>query len=153
MFFYKGAFKSRKSGPRVFFWGIESSKGYVGQQLANDPKTLCPCKRNLHTMFLYGKRIKNKTLFTKLSAGESGCEKWHMIAFSWAPGQLSVKFDQDTEKSYPVPFDLTEADFPDVTFSIGSNVHWEYYLDEFTVYRRRLSDAELSEIYKYYFGK
>ena len=153
VFFYKGAFKSRKSGPRVFFWGIESSKGYVGQQLANDPKTLCPCKRNLHTMFLYGKRIKNKTLFTKLSAGEPGCEKWHMIAFSWAPGQISVKFDQDTEKSYPVPFDLTEADFPDVTFSIGSNVHWEYYLDEFTVYRRRLSDAELSEIYKYYFGK
>ena len=60
----------RKSGPRVFFWGIESSKGYVGQHLANDPKTLCPCKRNLLTMFLYGKRIKNKTLFTKLSGGE-----------------------------------------------------------------------------------
>ena len=76
-----------------------------------------------------------------------------MISFSWAPGQISVKFDQDTEKSYPVPFDLTEADFPAVSFSIGSNVHWEYYLDEFTVYRRRLSDAELSEIYKYYFGK
>ena len=153
VFFYKGAFKSRKSGPRVFFWGIESNKGYVGQHLANDPKTLCPCKRDLHTMFLYGKRIKNKSLFTKLSGGEAGCEKWHMISFSWAPGQISVKFDQDTEKSYPVPFDLTEADFPDVTFSIGSNVHWEYYLDEFTVYRRRLSDAELSEIYKYYFGK
>ena len=153
IFFYRGAFKSLKSGPRVFFWGIESNQGYVGQQLANDPKKICPCKRDLHSMFLYGKRIKNKTLVTKLSGGEASCEKWHMLSFSWAPGQISVKYDNEPEKSYPVPFDLTEADFPAVSFSIGSNVHWEYYLDEFTVYRRRLSDAELSEIYKYYFGK
>ena len=152
VFFYKGAFKSLTSGPRVFFWGIESGRGYVGQQLSNDPKNVCPCKRELHTMFLYGKRIKNKILFTKLSGGEAGCEKWHMLSFSWAPGQISVKYDNDPEKNYQIPFDMTEADFPDDHFSIGSNQHWEYYLDEFTVYNRRLSDSELSEIYKMYVG-
>lgn len=153
VFFYKGAFKSLTSGPRVFFWGIESNRGYVGQHLANAPKNVCPCKRDLHTMFLYGKRIKNKSLFTKLSGGEAGCEKWHMASFSWAPGQISIKYDNEPEKSYQVPFDMTEEDFPADHFSIGSNVHWEYYLDEFTVYERRLSDSELTEVYEHYLGK
>ena len=153
VFFYKGAFKSLTSGPRTFFWGIESTSGYVGQQLGNSPKNICPCRRELQTPFLFGKRIKNKTLFTKLSAGEAGCEKWHMVAFSWAPGQLNIKFDNELSKSYPVPFEMGEADFPADNFSIGSNIHWEYYLDEFTIYNRRLTDAELSEIYQMYFKK
>ena len=74
------------------------------------------------------------------------------VSFSWAPGQISIKYDNEPEKSYQVPFDMTEADFPADNFSIGSNQHWEYYLDEFTVYNRRLSDSELSEIYKMYLG-
>ena len=153
VFFYKGAFKSLKSGPRTFFWGIESNSGYIGQHLANDPKTLCPCKRELHTMYLFGKRIKNRTFFTKLSGGEAGCEKWHMLAFSWAPGQISIKFDNEPSKNYPTSFEMTEADFPANNFSVGSCSHWEYYIDEFTIYSRRLSDVELSEIYEYYFKK
>jgi hypothetical protein len=153
VFFYKGAFKSLKSGPRVFFWGIESNRGYVGQQLANDPKKICPCKRDLHTLFLYGKRIKNKILETKLSGGEAGCEKWHMISFSWTPGQISIKYDNEPGKSYQVPFDMRNADFPADQFTIGNSAHWEYYLDEFTIYNRRLSDSELAEIYQCYFKK
>ena len=153
VFFYKGMFKSRSSGPRVFFWGIESSKGYIGQHLSNDPKTVCPCRRELHTMFYYGKRIKNRILYTKLAGGEEGCEKWHMLAFSWAPGRLAVKFDDTPEKNYAIPFDMKESDFPAVQFSIGSHLHWEYCIDEFTIYNRKLSDAELTEIYKLYFGK
>lgn len=153
VFFYKGNFKTLKSGPRTFFWGIESQAGYIGQQLSNDPKTTCPCKRSLHTLFLFGKRIKDRTMPTALSGGEAGCEKWHMIAFSWAPGQLNIKYDNEPSKSYAIPFEMTEKDFPADNFSIGSNVHWEYYLDEFTIYNRRLSDAELSEIYQYYFKK
>jgi hypothetical protein len=150
VFFYKGAFKNMQSGPRVFFWGIESNIGYVGLQLANDPHNVCPCKRDLHTMFLRGKRIKDKIYSTKLTAGEAGCEKWHMIAFSWAPGQLSIKYDNTAVKNYPVPFDMAEADFPANDFSVGSDIHWQYYIDEFTVYNRRLSDSELSEIYNHY---
>lgn len=153
VFFYKGAFKSLTSGPRTFFWGIESTSGYIGQQLSNGPKNVCPCQRELNSVFLYGKRIKNKTIFTKLSAGKAGCEKWHMIAFSWAPGQLTVKFDKELSKSYTVPFDIGESDFPADNFSIGSNIHWEYYLDEFTIYNIRLSDAQLNEIYEMYLKK
>ena len=153
VFFYKGAFKSLTSGPRVFFWGIDSSRGYVGQQLSNDPKNVCPCKRNLHTVYLFGKRIKNKILGTKLSGGEAGCEKWHMISFSWAPGQISIKYDNEPGKSYQVPFNMTNADFPADQLTIGSSSHWEYYLDEFTIYNRRLSDSELAEIYQCYFKK
>ena len=65
---------------------------------------------------------------------------------------MSIKYDNEPEKSYQVPFDMTEEDFPTDHFSIGSNIHWEYYLDEFTVYGRRLSDSELSEIWKMYLG-
>jgi hypothetical protein len=101
-------------------------------------------------MFLKGKRIPGKTFFTKLTGGEAGCEKWHMLAFSWAPGQISIKFDKDASKAYPLPFDMDNSDFPANEFSIGSHTDWQYYLDEFTIYERRLSDAELDEIYSMY---
>lgn len=153
VFFYKGLFKSLTTGPRTFFWGIESTSGYIGQQYSNGPKNACPCQRELHTLFLFGKRIKNKTIFTKLSNDKSGCEKYHMVAFSWAPGQLTVKFDKDLSKSYIVPFEMGEADFPADNFSIGSNIHWEYVLDEFTIYNIRLNDSQLNEIYDMYFKK
>jgi hypothetical protein len=101
-------------------------------------------------MYLYGKKIPNKSFFTNLPGGEAGCEKWHMLAFSWAPGQLSMKFDAEPSKVYSAAFDMGESDFPANDFSIGSHTDWEYYLDEFTIYERRLSDAELDEIYKTY---
>ena len=148
VFFYKGVgWDTFGKGARVFFWEIESSAGYIGQQLANDPKTLCPCQRQLFTMFLYGKKIPNKSYFTRLPGGKAGCCKWHMLAFSWAPGQIRVNADNTPGKSYPLPFEMTEKDFPNQTFSIGNNQDWPYLLDEFTIYNRRLSDAELLDIY------
>ena len=148
VFFYKGVgWKTFGKGSRVLFWAIESSVGYIGQHLANDPKTLCPCKRNLTTMYLYGKKIPNKSFFTNLPGGEAGCEKWHMLAFSWAPGQIRVNADDVPGKTYPLPFDVSESDFPNKTFSIGNSSDWPYLLDEFTIYNRRLSDAELLDIY------
>ena len=76
-----------------------------------------------------------------------------MVSFSWAPGLISVKYDAEQEKRYQVPFAVSEEDFPADHFSIGSDLHWEYFLDEFTVYDRRLSDSELTEIYEHYLGK
>ena len=32
-----------------------------------------------------------------LTAEEAGCEKWHMVSFSWAPGQISIKYDNEPE--------------------------------------------------------
>ena len=70
-----------------------------------------------------------------------------MLAFSWAPGQIRVNADNVPGKTYPLPFDVSESDFPNKTFSIGNSSDWPYLLDEFTIYNRRLSDAELLDIY------
>lgn len=147
VFFYKGFdWDKITSGPRLFFWGLESSKGYIGGQLANDPKTQCPCQRNIHTMFLYGKRIPDKVL-SMASDGEKGCGKWHLVAFTWSPGQFRMNYDRQPGKVFSLDFDMNESDFPCDSFSIGSDSHWPFLLDEFAVYKRRLSDAEIAEIY------
>lgn len=149
LFFYKGLdwHTPRKQG--LFLFGIESSKGFLGLQLPAWGATPCPCKLPLHIMFLYGKKIPRKTFPAVISDGK-GCDKWHMLAFSWSPGQLRVNADDRAGKTFKVPFDMTDADFPLEVFSIGSHLHWRYLLDEFTVYNRRLSDTELADIYKKY---
>ena len=149
VFFYKGIDWHVPKKQAVFFTAVESSKGFIGLQIPAWTPTTCPCKMPLHVMFLYGKRIPNKTISAPISDGK-GCDKWHMIAFSWSPGQLRVNADNRPGKTFNIPFDMTDADFPLDVFSIGSHLHWKYLLDEFTVYNRRLSDSEILQIYNKY---
>lgn len=82
-----------------------------------------------------------------MPGGESGCGKWHMIAFSWAPGQLKVNMDNLAGKTFKIDFDLTDDAFPYEAFSVGYSADRNFLLDEYTIYNRRLSDGELAEIY------
>lgn len=150
LFFFKGDFKNGVKGTSIFLWGIDSSKGFLGQSISGHPRNVCPCERELHTLFLDGKKIPNKTFCTKFPVKESDCGKWHMYAFSWAPGQISIKFDLNPSKNYPIGFDMGESDFPADHFTFGRSDTWNYLLDEITIYNRRLSDAELDDIYKMY---
>lgn len=147
LFFYKGLDWHEKKKSRVFFTGFEGSNGFWGLQLPGWPANLCPCKWNLHLLFLYGKRIPSKTFSIKINEGD-GCNKWHMLALSWAPGQLRINADGRPGKTYKIDFDLTDADFPIQVFSVGSTVQWRYLIDEYTIYNRRLSDGELLNIYE-----
>ena len=60
-------------------------------------------------MFLYGKKIPRKTISAPISDGK-GCDKWHMLAFSWSPGQLRVNADNRPGKTFNIAFDMTDAD-------------------------------------------
>ena len=150
LFFFKGIDWKTTPGNRIFFTGIESGKGFFGLQVPGWPKNVCPCSRELHIMFMYSKKFKNKTFFAKMPGGEAECGKWHMIAFSWAPGQLRVNMDNLPGKTYQIDFDLTDDAFPYEHFSVGYAMDRQFLIDEYTVYNRRLSDGELAEIFNKY---
>lgn len=151
IFFYKPLnweADRNKNFPRLFLWGIDSAKGFISLQGANDPKNICMCQRQIHLMFLYGKRIPGK-VYTLPPPGKAGCEeKWHMLAFSWAGNRLYVRWNDQPAKILEHPAGITNDDFPADYFSIGSGVNWNYLLDDFMVYSRRISDEELDMIYK-----
>lgn len=134
--------------PRCNFWAIESMKGYIGVQGANDPKNICMCERQLHIMLLYGKRIKNTVLtFNPVTPNTQRCKNWHMISFAWAGDKLYLKFDKEDLKQFEFPQQLKESDFPANDFTIGAASIWRYLMDEFMIYNRKLSDNELNSIF------
>ena len=99
---------------------------------------------------MYSKKVPNKIFGTKQPGGEPECGKWHMIAFSWAPGQLRVNMDNLPGKTYQINFDLVDDAFPYEMFSVGSASDRNFLLDEYAIYNRRLSDGELAEIFNKY---
>ena len=147
VFFYRGLnWEAEKNLPRLFFWAVESSRGYIGLQGANDPKHLCMCERGFQLMLLYGKRLPQK-VYAVPPTGKQGCGSWHMLAFSWAGAQLFVKWDDRPSKVYTNALPLMDEDFPEDSFSIGADTLWNYLLDDFMIYRRRISEEELNRLY------
>ena len=148
VFFYRPLnWETEKNLPRLFFWAIESGKGYIGLQGANDPKNICMCERGFHLMLLFGKRLPVKVYSTP-PTGKKGCSGWHMLAFSWAGDQLFVKWDDQPSKVFANGMALQDSDFPENSFSVGSDSHWNYLLDDFMVYARRITDEELNQLYQ-----
>ncbi len=135
-----------KKFPRLFFWAIESNKGYIGLQGANDPKNICMCQRDFHLMLLFGARLPSKT-YVFPRPGEAGCKGWHMLACSWAGEQFFVKWDKLPAKAVSNGMAVQESDFPANSFSLGNNTHWRYLMDDFMIYKRRLTDDELNQLY------
>ena len=46
--------------------------------------------------------------------------------------------------------DISSVAFPSEHFSIGADDHQNYLLDEFRIYSKKLSDAEVAEIWNNY---
>ena len=148
LFFFKGIDWEKTSGSRVLFSGIESGSGFLGLQMSYGPSQFCPCQRDLHLQTLYSKTIPAKTFVISRPFAAKSCNQWHMIAFSWAPGELRINIDDKPAKSFDIKFDFNDAGFPSKVFSVGNHTHWNYLMDEFTVYNRRLTQSELAKIYK-----
>ena len=145
--FFKGInWHQEKNFSRLMLWGIESSKGYIGVQGANDPKNICTCERPFHLMILYGKRIPDRTYELRVTQ-KRDCNAWNMLAFSWAGDKVYMKYNKEPMKEFAHPMGLKNDDFPFKQFSVGRHTQWKYLLDEFMVYSRKLSDDELNQIY------
>lgn len=71
-----------------------------------------------------------------------------MLAFSWAGAQLFVKWDDQPSKVFANGMALTDGDFPENSFSVGSDSLWNYLLDDFMIYTRRITDEELNQLYQ-----
>jgi hypothetical protein len=136
---------SRKH-PRVFFWGLEYSKSFVGLQVANGPRYLNISERKIRILLLYFKDIPRTTLEVA-GIQPKGDNKWHMLAFTWSKGKISLSLDG-------VPFAVKTMNgnfknklFKGCSFSIGSESGAQYLLDTFRIYNRTLTERELKEIY------
>jgi hypothetical protein len=70
-----------------------------------------------------------------------------MLAFSWAGNKLYLKWDNQKSKQLEHHWGIKNSDFPSNYFSFGSGANWNYLLDDFMIYSRRLTDNELDELY------
>ena len=136
---------SRKH-PRVFFWGLEYSKGFVGLQVANGPRYLNISERKIRILLLYFKDIPRTTLEVA-GIQPKGDNKWHMLAFTWSKGKISLSLDGIPFAVKTMNENFRNKLFKGCSFSIGSEYGAQYLLDTFRIYNRTLTERELKEIY------
>ena len=132
--------------PRVFFFGMEYSKGFLGVQMANGPKGVSPLERKLNFTFLYFKTIADTTLSVK-GFGRGTEEEWHLVALEWDEHTIFLSVDGRPLARKALQGTLSQKLFPRIHFSVGAASLAKYLLDEFRIYDRRLSNKELKRIY------
>ena len=132
---------------RCFFFGTESSQGYFGLQQANDPKDIKPYDRDLHLLILYSKTLPSTTI-NMPPLGKNALGKWHLIALNWDANSVAISIDGQDFSAWQLKGKLDRAAIPSNHFSIGSDQHWNYLLDEFRIYSRKLSSQEARDIYQ-----
>lgn len=132
---------------RCFFFGTESSQGYFGVQQANDPKNRKPYDRDLQLMILYSKTVAS-TVVSLPPFGKKGLDRWHMIAVNWDAERVAISLDGQEFSYWQLKGKLDRTAVPSEHFSVGSNQDWNYLLDEFRIYSRKLRDQEVQAIYR-----
>ncbi|MDD3952722.1 MAG: LamG domain-containing protein [Lentisphaeria bacterium] len=132
---------------RCFFFGTESSQGYFGIQQANDPKDRKPYDRDLQLMILYSKTLAS-TVVALPPFGKNALGRWHLIAANWDAGSVALSLDGQDFSVWQLKGRLDRTAIPSEHFSVGSSQHWNYLLDEFRIYSRKLTAQEVQDIYQ-----
>ena len=131
---------------RTLFFATESSKGYIGAQIANGPKKKSPLERKIRLRILYSAEIPDCILsLPPLSVKANN--KWHFMAFAWSANKIFMSLDGASFSSKTLPNKISTKALPSTHFSIGSNDSQNYFLDELKIYSRKLSDLELKKIW------
>lgn len=133
--------------PRTLFFAIESRAGYIGFQTADGPKKLSSLEREITLKILYSQVLPD-SYFSIPPLGVDGDNKWHLLAFAWSKNKIFMSIDGKPFSAKELKTDITEKAFPSDHFSIGSESYLNYLLDEFRIYSKKLSDSEISEIWK-----
>lgn len=133
--------------PRVLFFGTESRKGFLGIQTANSPKTISPLERKLLCMLIYFKAIHNTSLLIP-GFGTNADNHWQMITFSWEKNRIFMSANGNHYSVKNLQGNLANELFPDNNFSVGSDAQANYLLDNFRIYRRKLTEEEINKIWK-----
>ena len=131
---------------RTLFFATESSKGYIGSQIANSPKSKSPLERKVRLWILYSSKIPNCYLDLP-PLGMKGNMQWHLIVLAWASNKLYMSCDGAPFTSKTIKGKITPKALPSTHFSIGSNDSQNYFLDELKIYSRKLSGAEIKQLW------
>lgn len=132
--------------PRVFFFGVESSKGFLGVQISNGPKSRNILERKIRMLLLYFKAIP-ATIMNLNDITPAGDNRWQMLAITWSKNELGLSLNGAPFAIKKIAGELKQEYFTGRSFSLGSNVGANYLLDMFRIYNRRLADQELKDIY------
>ncbi len=132
---------------RVFFFGVESSKGFLGVQVSSGPKSQNILERNIRILLLYFKHIPSTTMSINGPAAP-GDNKWHMLAVTWSKNEIGLSLDGAPFALKKINGELKKEYFQCPSFSIGSDVGANYLLQMLRIYNCRLNNQDLKNIYK-----
>lgn len=139
-------------GPAIPFWGVgsDTQKGILTVGVLNDPMKLCPCRRQIGFLFVSKKRPKYAKAYAVNSGTRRICSGWHLMSAAWSGNRLFVSLDGTPYRSFELEKPLSNEELGyQKRFSVGwSYERWPFELDEFTIYGKKLSDAEIGKIYE-----
>ena len=145
--FFTNNWRKSIGGPRTLFFATECSQGYFGIQTADGPKNISSLEREIFLRILYSSAIPDCSMVLP-PLGIDGDNKWHLLVFAWNKNRIFMSLDGNQFSSKELVSNVSSVAFPSEHFSIGADAHQNYLLDEFRIYSKKLSDAEVAEIWK-----
>lgn len=133
--------------PRIVFFATECSKGYIGLETENDPKNISPLERKILLRILYSPVIADCCLALP-AIGIKGDSMWHLLVFAWYGNSIYMSLDGVPFSSKVLANKISTKALPSTDFSVGVESFQNYLLDEFRIYSRKLSDAEVKTIWE-----
>jgi hypothetical protein len=78
------------------------------------------------------------------------CSGWHLMSTAWSGNKLFVSLDGTPYRSFELDKPLSNVELGyQKRFAAGwSYERWEFAIDEFTVFGKKLSDTEIQKIYE-----
>ena len=139
----------QKSGRGVGLWGLGNAGGLIMIQTASGKDGTCPCRQPLELYLLHSKVRKNVRHIITPPALTKLCQGWHMVSVAWDKEYISLSYDGAPYKSFKLQLPLSNAEFAHCNrFSVGSNYNKNFLVDNFRIYSKKLSDAELLQIWE-----
>lgn len=139
-------------GPAIPFWGIgaDANRGIMTVGVLNDPMKVCPCRRQIGILLISKKRPKYAMAFAVNSGKQRICSGWHLMSTAWSGNKLFVSLDGMPYRSFELDKPLSNVELGyQKRFAAGwSYERWEFAIDEFTVFGKKLSDTEIQKIYE-----
>lgn len=136
----------RFTHPRVFFFGVESNKGFFGVQVGNGPKSLNILERKIRILLFYFKHIPS-TIMNINGISIPKDNNWHMLAVTWGKNEIGLSLNGAPFAIKKINGVFKKEYFKGPSFSLGSNVGANYLLYMLRIYNCRLNDQELKDIY------
>lgn len=150
VFWFKGEnWHGQKSGRGVGLWGIGNNGGLLMIQTASGKEGTCPCRQPLELYLLHSKVRKNARYLLQPPALTKLCQGWHMVSIAWDKEQIYMSYDGAPYKGFKLQVPLSNAEFAHCNrFAIGTPSNKNFAVDNFRIYGKKLTDAELQAVWE-----